>query len=73
MTQDITDAHRALLTQIEQAKAAPKRDHKLITKLARKLTRLDDRTPLLKAQTNARRGAGHTRSPSFGRWNKDDE
>ena len=69
----MTERQQRIFAQIQAAKADPKHDPKALKKLAHMLTEDDDIEYDLKRREKYREGRGGSRSPSFGKWARDDE
>lgn len=69
----MTEHQQRLWKQIQAAKADPNHDKAALKRLVHMLTEDDDREREMKAREKYREGRGGSRSPSFGKWARDDE
>jgi hypothetical protein len=69
----MTERQQRIFADIQAEKAMPNPDPKLLKKLAHWLTEDDDIADDLKRREKYREGRGGSRSPSYGRWSRDDE
>lgn len=69
----MTERQQRIFAHIQAEKASPSPDPNLLKKLAHLLTEDDDIADDLKRQEKYREGRGGSRSPSYGRWKRDDE
>ena len=69
----MTERQQFIFAQIQAIKADPKHDPKYLKKLAHMLTQDDDISYDMRRRERYRDGRGGSRSPSFGKWARDDE
>lgn len=69
----MNEAQKRIWRQIQDLKADPHRDEAALKRLARMLTRDDDRSREMEAMAKLRDSRGGSRSPSFGKWPSNDD
>ena len=67
----MTNDQKAIFAEIQEMKRTPGHDKKVLARLVRQLVRDDDREWELRHRRND--PGGRSRSPSFGKWYRDDE
>ena len=69
----LTEYQQYLLDAIECEKANPSHDSKALGRLVKMLSATDDLSKELYKESKRRYGRPGSRSPSFGKWSRDDE